>query len=66
MYVNHRLLRTKFLPLFCSGVFLWLAAFKAGHGTVSLFGRLMKDSRYSMKKAGRSADTTTRFFQAQE
>ena len=26
------------------------------------FRRLMKDSRYSMKKAGRSADTTTCFF----
>ena len=30
------------------------------------FRRLMKDSRFSMKKAGRSADTTTCFFQAQE
>ena len=30
------------------------------------FRRLMKDSRYSMKKAGRSADTTSYFFQAQE
>ena len=30
------------------------------------FGRLMKDSRCSMKKAGRSADTTTCFFQASE
>ena len=30
------------------------------------FRRLMKDSRFSMKKAGRSADTTTYFFQAQE
>ena len=30
------------------------------------FRRLMKDSRYSMKKAGRSADTTSCFFQAQE
>ena len=30
------------------------------------FRRLMKDSRYSMKKAGRSADTTTCFFQTQE
>ena len=28
------------------------------------FRRLMKDSRFGMKKAGRSADTTTRFFQA--
>lgn len=28
------------------------------------FRRLMKDSRFSMKKVGRSADTTTRFFQA--
>ena len=42
---GHRSHRTQFLPLFCSGVFLWLAAFKAGHGTVALFGRLMKDSR---------------------
>ncbi len=30
------------------------------------FRRLMQDSRYCMKKAGRSADTTTCFFQAQE
>ena len=30
------------------------------------FRRLMKGSRYSMKKAGRSADTTSCFFQAQE
>ena len=30
------------------------------------FRRLMKDSRYSMKKAGRSADTTFYFFQTQE
>jgi len=30
------------------------------------FRRLMKDSRYSMKKAGRSADITSYFFQAQE
>ena len=30
------------------------------------FRRLMQDSRYSMKKAGRSADTTFCFFQAQE
>ena len=30
------------------------------------FRRLMQDSRYNMKKAGRSADTTFCFFQAQE
>ena len=30
------------------------------------FRRLMKDSRFGMKKAGRSADTTSGFFQAQE
>ena len=30
------------------------------------FRRLMKDSRFGMKKAGRSADTTTCFFQALE
>ena len=30
------------------------------------FRRLMKDSRFSMKKAGRSADTTTCFFQTLE
>ena len=30
------------------------------------FRRLMQDSRYSMKKAGRSADTTSGFFQALE
>ena len=37
MYVDRRLLRTKFLPLFCSGV-----GWKAG----ITFGRLMKFSRY--------------------
>ena len=30
------------------------------------FRRLMKDSRFSMKKARRSADTTSGFFQTQE
>ena len=30
------------------------------------FGRLMQDSRYCMEKAGRSADTTSCFFQAQK
>ena len=30
------------------------------------FRRLMKDSRFGMKKAGRSADTASCFFQAQE
>ena len=30
------------------------------------FRRLMKDSRFGMKKVGRSADTTSCFFQAQE
>ena len=37
---------------------------RSWHGIT--FRRLMKDSRYSMKKAGRSADTTSYFFQAQE
>ena len=37
---------------------------RSWHGIT--FGRLMKDSRYSMKKAGRSADTTFCFFQAQK
>ena len=37
MYGSHRLLRTKFLPLICSGV-----GWKAG----ITFGRLMKFSRY--------------------
>ena len=41
MYVGHRLLRTKFLPLFCSGV-----DWKAG----ITFGRLMKFSRYVSHK----------------
>ena len=57
MYGSHRLLRTKFLPLFCSGV---------GWKADITFGRLMKFSRYNMKKAERSADTTFCFFQAQE
>ena len=30
------------------------------------FRRVMKDSRFSMKKVGRSADTTSCFFQTQE
>ena len=37
---------------------------RSWHGIT--FRRLMQDSRYSMKKAGRSADTTSGFFQAQE
>ena len=37
---------------------------RSWHGIT--FRRLMKDSRFGMKKAGRSADTTTCFFQAQE
>ena len=37
---------------------------RSWHGIT--FRRLMQDSRYSMKKAGRSADTTFCFFQAQE
>ena len=35
---------------------------RSWHGIT--FRRLMKDSRFGMKKAGRSADTTTCFFQA--
>ena len=41
MYVGHRLPRTKFLPLFCSGV-----DWKVG----ITFGRLMKFSRYGSRK----------------
>ena len=37
---------------------------RSSHGIT--FRRLMKDSRFGMKKAGRSADTITCFFQAQE
>ena len=37
---------------------------RSWHGIT--FRRLMQDSRYNMKKAGRSADTTFCFFQAQE
>ena len=37
---------------------------RSWHGIT--FRRLMKDARCGMKKAGRSADTTTCFFQAQE
>ena len=36
---------------------------RSSHGIT--FRRLMKDSRYSMKKVGCSADTTSCFFQAQ-
>ena len=35
---------------------------RSSHGIT--FRRLMKDSRFGMKKAGRSADTTSCFFQA--
>ena len=41
MYGSHRLLRTKFLPLFCSGV-----GWKAG----ITFGRLMRFSRCVSRK----------------
>ena len=37
---------------------------RSWHGIA--FRRLMKDSKFSMKKAGRSADTTSYFFQTQE
>ena len=37
---------------------------RSWHGIT--FRRLMKDSRFGMKKVGRSADTTSCFFQAQE
>ena len=37
---------------------------RSWHGIT--FRRLMKDSRFGMKKAGRSADTTFCFFQTQE
>ena len=37
---------------------------RSWHGIT--FRRLMKDSRFGMKKAGRSADTTACFFQASE
>ena len=37
---------------------------RSWHGIT--FRRLMKDSRFGMKKARRSADTTSGFFQAQE
>ena len=65
MYESHRLLRTKFLPLFVQRVV------RLAHGKCEVvarvtFRRLMKDSRFSMKKARRSADTTSGFFQAQE
>ena len=49
-------------PCLCSGV-VWLAH-RSWHSIT--FRRLMNDSRFSMKKAGRSADTTFCFFQAQE
>ena len=41
MYGSHRLLRTKFLPLFCSGV---------GRKAGITLGRLMKFSRYGFPK----------------
>ena len=46
MYGSHRLLRTKFLPLFCSGV-----GCKAG----ITFRRLMKDSRFSFPEKKNTA-----------
>ena len=41
VYVDRRLLRTKFLPLFCSGV---------GRKAGITLGRLMKFSRYGFPK----------------
>ena len=46
MYGGHRLLRTQFLPLFCSGV-----GWKAG----ITFGRLMKFSRYGFPEKKNTA-----------
>ena len=46
MYVDSRLLRTKFLPLFCSGV---------GRKAGITFGRLMKFSRYSFPEKKKTA-----------
>ena len=52
MYGSHRLLRTKFLPLFCSGV-----DWKAG----ITFGRLMKDSRFSFPEKKNTAHAAQRW-----
>ena len=46
MYVDRRLTRTKFLPLFCSGV---------GRKAGITFGRLMKFSRYSFPEKKKTA-----------
>ena len=46
MYGSHHLLRTKFLPLFCSGV---------GRKAGITFGRLMKFSRYSFPEKKKTA-----------
>ena len=65
MYVGHRLLRTKFLLLFCSGV-VWLA-----HGKCEVMALYHVQTAYEgfkvqYEESWRSADTTTCFFQAQE
>ena len=57
MYVGHRLLRTQFLPLFCSGV-----GWKAG----ITFGRLMKFSRCGLRlQAQRSNESPSGAFKRQ-
>jgi hypothetical protein len=46
VYANRRLTRTKFLPLFCSGV---------GRKAGITFGRLMKFSRYGFPEKKNTA-----------
>ena len=53
MYVDRRLLRTKFLPLFCSGVD-WRAGIT--------FGRLMKFSRCSFPEKKKTAPQQAKNF----
>ena len=65
MYVGHRLLRTKFLPLFCSGVV------RLAHGKCEVMAQYHVQTAYEgfkvrYEEAGRSVDTTTCFFQTQE
>ena len=58
MYVGHRLLRTQFLPLFCSGV-----GWKAG----ITFGRLMKFSRCGLRlQAQRSNESPSGAFKQRD
>ena len=65
MYVGHRLLRTQFLPLFCSGVV------RLAHRKCEVMARYHVQTAYEgfkvqYEESRARADTTSGFFQTQE